>query len=370
MWQRSGIGVSATVTAAAQQFVTGLSFRALGCEPVFETMYPVGDDVFGHLDPARVRHGLVVAPATANTIAKMAGGIADDMLSSQCLSFPGSIVIAPAMNPALWDAAATRENWAKLRERGHVCIEPGAGEMACGDEGRGRLPKLETIFLEGLRSICPQDLAGRKVMLTLGPTREAWDGVRFWSNPSSGVMGASLAVAAWLRGAEVHTVCGPVSLWLPEGIRRTDVASAQEMYEAASDIWPSMDIGCFTAAVADFRPRPYGSGKFKKEGSADLAVSFDRNPDILLSLSTAKKPGQMTVGFAAETDDLKAAARGKRERKNCDILVGNNVAVAGAGFSSPTNEVFVVDREGREEEWPQLSKTEVAWRIWDWLLHL
>ncbi|MGE4297453.1 MAG: bifunctional phosphopantothenoylcysteine decarboxylase/phosphopantothenate--cysteine ligase CoaBC [Desulfovibrionaceae bacterium] len=370
-WQACGAPIGATLTAAAQRFITPLTFKALGADPVYTGLFAADDAVFGHLDPGQTAKAFVIAPATANTLAKLAHGLADDMLSTQALSFPGPLVIAPAMNPRLWQAAATRANWSLLKDRGHVCLEPDCGSMACGEEGKGRLPRLEAIFLHALKQLCPQDMAARAVMVTLGPTREAFDPVRFWSNPSSGVMGASIAVAAWLRGATVHAVCGPVNLYLPDGVARHDVTTAQQMYDACMDLWPNMDMGCCTAAVADFRPQPHGDSKFKKEGAAaGMTVPFLPNPDILAALGAAKSPRQRLIGFAAETDAVAQRTRDKLQRKNGDLFVGNKVGVPGSGFQSPTNTVCIVDRTGREEQWSDMPKPEIAMRIWDWLLQL
>ncbi|MBU1002483.1 MAG: bifunctional phosphopantothenoylcysteine decarboxylase/phosphopantothenate--cysteine ligase CoaBC [Proteobacteria bacterium] len=369
MLQGTGAHLSATLTPSAMRFVTPLSFEALGAAPVYGEMFDTRDALYGHLDPGQDADGFVIAPATANTIAKLACGLADDMLSCQTLAFPHPLVIAPAMNPRLWNAAATRENWAKLNERGHVCIEPECGAMACGEEGRGRLPQLERIYLQALRAVTRQDMAGRKVLITLGPTREPFDCVRFWSNPSTGTMGAALAVAAWLRGADVTAICGPVDLWLPEGITRVDVSTAREMFEAASDVFSEVDVACFSAAVADYRPANPSAEKFKK-GQGELQVQFEANPDILKTLGTRKSQQQFLIGFAAESGQLDANCRAKLTAKKLDLIVGNDVTAQGCGFGHSTNGVTVLDAKGRMEIWPVLAKTEVAWRVWDWMLGL
>ncbi|WP_461210824.1 bifunctional phosphopantothenoylcysteine decarboxylase/phosphopantothenate--cysteine ligase CoaBC [Desulfocurvus sp. DL9XJH121] len=367
--QGSGAHVSATLTASAQRFVTPLSFEALGAAPVYGDMFDCPDVVFGHLEPGQDAHAMLVAPATANTLAKLAHGAADDMLSCQALAFPGPLVLAPAMNPRLWNATATRANWAQLKERGAVCIEPECGDMACGEEGKGRLPQLEVIYCHALRALADQDMAGRRVLVTLGPTREFFDCVRFWSNPSSGIMGAAIAVAAWLRGAEVTAVCGPVDLWMPPGVRRVDVTSARDMHDACMDVFADMDAACCSAAVADYRPASQVEGKFKK-GSGGPDIVFEDNPDILRGLGQRKREGQFLIGFAAESGDLVANAQGKLERKNLDLIVANNVTDEGCGFAGATNGVTVLDAKGRVETWPVQPKTEIAWRIWDWMLGL
>jgi phosphopantothenoylcysteine decarboxylase / phosphopantothenate---cysteine ligase len=356
--------VGATLTESARKFVTELSFAALGADPLYTNMF-AGAANFDHLEPS-VAEVFIVAPATANIVAKMAHGIADDLLSCQLLAYPGPILVAPAMNPRMWNAPATRDNWNILGQRGVVRIEPECGSVACGDTGQGRLASLDEIFIRTLAALSPQDLRGKKIMLTLGPTREYFDKARFWSNPSTGIMGACLAVAAALRGAEVTAITGPIDVALPSMIQRIPVVTAREMFEAAADIFPSQDIGCFAAAVADFRPPACPTGKYKK-GGEPLSLTFEPNPDILATLSTAKKSWQRSIGFAAESQDLESNAQNKLQRKNLDLIVANPIDEPGAGFASSTNRVVVMDRHGRQEAWPQLPKTEVAWRIWDWI---
>ncbi len=362
---RLHIQVGATLTAAARNFVTDLSFAALGAHPLHKDMFTAGMD-YDHLEPA-VADTFVVAPITANMLAKMTHGIADDLLSCQLLAYPGPILVAPAMNPRMWSAAATRQNCAILAERGVRIIPPGTGPVACGDSGTGRLAPVDEVFIQTLAALAPQDLAGQKIMITLGPTREFFDRARFWSNPSTGTMGACLAVCAALRGAAVTAICGPTDIALPAMVHRIPVTSAREMYEASNDIFPTQDIGCFTAAVADFRPPACSAGKYKKDGQP-LSLTFEPNPDILLTLSAAKKAHQRTVGFAAEAENLAENAARKLARKNLDLIVANPIDQSDAGFATATNRVYVLDRFGRHESWPTLPKPEIAWRIWDWIL--
>lgn len=372
------VNVSVTLTASAQRFVGAESFRALGAGAVYTNMFNevLPADPFGHLSPARNAEVLCIAPATANTLAKLAHGLADDMLSAQALAFRGPLILAPAMNPAMWAAPATRANWTLLRERGAVGVGPSSGVVACGDSGEGRLAPVELIFAEVLRALSPKDLAGRTVLVTLGPTREPWDAVRYLSNPSSGLMGACLALAAWMRGACVRVVAGPTSFAFPPDVQVTRVTTANEMFDAAAALWPAADIGCCTAAVCDFRPAPPKSTapgrKLKKRDLPDgpLTMALEANPDILRSLGQCKKAGQTLIGFAAETHDLLEQARLKLAEKRLDILVANRVGVPGSGFDSHTNTVTVLDNKGRCEQWPELPKTEVAWRVWDLLRHL
>ena len=368
--RRAGMQCSVTLTPSAARFIAPLTFQSLEAEPVYTAMF---DDLnapspFAHLEPGQIMNAMLIAPASASTIARLAAGMADELLACQALAFSGPLVLAPAMNPKMWENPATRANIATLQGRGAHIVAPGWGHTACGEMGQGRLAELETIHLALLKALTEQDMRGVRVMLTLGPTRESWDGLRFWSNPSTGTMGACLAVTAWLRGAEVHAVCGPGCPRLPEEIARHDVHSAQEMFTAASDIWTGADMGIFTAAVADFRPEPVGSGKFKKSAAPEgFSVRFTTNPDILSTLSGSRRPDQKVMGFAAESQDLEAAARGKLRSKNAHMVVGNLIA---DGFGTARNTTFVTDIQGREECWQDLPKTEVARRALTWLLSL
>ncbi len=372
------VSVGVTLTPSAQRFVGADSYLALGADKVNTAMFGPGsgDDPFVHLAPGQKAEALVIAPATANILAKMAHGLADDLLSTQALAFRGPVVLAPAMNPAMWSAPATRRNWATLLERGARGVGPVCGEVACGDSGEGKLSPVEHILAECLRALSPKDLQGRTVLLTMGPTREPWDAVRFLSNSSSGFMGACLAVSAWMRGATVKVVSGPTAFELPPGIEVATVATARQMDEACADLWPGCDIGCCTAAVCDYRPVPPADvepgQKLKRRSLAgDLPViTLQENPDVLKGMGQAKRPGQTLIGFAAETGDLLGQARLKLEEKNLDLVVANRVDLPGSGFDSPTNSVTVLDRNGRSEQWPELPKPEVAWRIWDLLRHL
>lgn len=364
--------VGVTLTRAATQFVTPLSFEALGADHVYTAMWEGADSAFGHLEPAQEARCMVIAPATANIMAKLAHGIADEILSTQALAFAGPLLVAPAMNPRLWDAPATQANLETLRGRGVGVLEPGSGMMACGEKGKGRLTCLPDIVAHVLRALTPQDMSGIKVMLSLGPTREYFDPARFWSNPSTGLMGGALAMSAWLRGAEVSVVHGPVDLWFPGSISRQPVQTARQMFDACLDLWPSQDYGLMTAAVSDFSPVPYGQDKFKKT-SLDkdvFSLEFATNPDILRTLGQNKAPRQKLLGFCAETTDLAGYAAKKLKDKNCDVMVANSIAAPGSGFASSTNKVYVVDAAGRSEEWPMLSKCEVAWRLMEWMTHL
>lgn len=369
--QKAGVSVSVTLTEAATRFVTPLSFEALGADPVYTGMF--GQDeglLFGHLQPGRTSDAMLVAPATAQTIARLAQGMADDMLSAQALAFKGPVLVAPAMNPAMWANAATRHNIAVLQERGFTIIGPGNGLVACGDEGEGKLAPVEDIAFQAAAALCPQEYANAKILVTLGPTWESWDSVRVWTNRSTGRMGSALATVAALRGATVYAVSGPVSVPLPAGVHCKKVESAEEMLSAASSIWDTCTHGIFTAAVADFKPTPHTGGKFKKRGNLDgFSISFQPNPDILATLS-ARKDKQKILGFAAETADIEEAVQSKLVSKRADLLAGNLVGQAEGGFGDSNNSMYVLDCNGKNAHWPLLPKEEVAWRLLDWLLTL
>jgi phosphopantothenoylcysteine decarboxylase / phosphopantothenate---cysteine ligase len=362
----AGVTVGVTLTRAAHQFVTPLSFSALGAVPVHASLFDTTTP-FVHLEPGQSADAFLVAPATANTVAKIAAGICDDLLTTQLLAFRGPVLIAPAMNQRMWSAPATQENWTRLGDRGIVRIEPAHGQMACGEEGSGRLAALDAIFLHTLKALSTQDLSGRRILVTLGPTREYWDPARFWSNPSTGTMGGAVAVAAWLRGAKVTVVRGPVDLWFPDSIEQVKVTTGREMHQACLSLWPEADIACMTSAVSDFAPVPHGPAKFKKAslGQQELSIAFTPNKDILADMGSSKTAGQFLIGFAAETDDIEANARAKLDSKRLDLIVANPIGQAGAGFASLTNEVLVIDDRGRAEQWPSLPKTQIAQRIWD-----
>lgn len=370
-----GVHVSVTLTAGARNFVSPLLFSALGALPVYPELFS-GEEPFAHLEPGQTAHGLLVAPASAGILSRMAAGSAEDMLAAQILAFDGPVAVAPAMNCRMWANPATRANAELLKARGVRFIGPEEGDLACGDRGTGRLSAMPVLLAEALRLLAPRDMAGRHALVTMGPTREPWDGVRFWSNPSTGTMGAALALCCWLRGAEVNALAGPGSEGLlPElpGLRCLPVTTARDMFAAAEELWPSADTGLFASAVADFAPEPAGGAKIKKASVPEgFSLRFRPNPDILQTLSARKKPGQKLLGFAAETvrgeDELLALARVKRARKDTDVLAANSVSAEGSGFAVPTNALAVVTRSGKEELWPLQSKADAAWDLCTWLL--
>ena len=373
--QPYGVGVSVTLTPAAARFVTPLSFLSLGATKVYGEMFEEEQSPFNHLEPGTTAHVFAVVPLSATTLARLAHGFADTMLSAQALAHQSPLVLAPAMNPRMWANPATQANVAIMRQRGHTVLEPGAGLVACGEEGRGKLPPVEEIGWEILKALAEARnlgakvdgrpaLIGQKVLVTLGPTWEQWDGVRIWTNRSTGRMGAALATAAWLMGAEVYAIAGPGVPALPPGVHRHDVVSAAEMFDKAESLWPEMRYGVFTAAVADFSPVPLGSEKFKKhKNTSGFSLDFAPNKDIIATLAANKKPYQRVLGFAAETSDLEESVRGKLRRKNADIIVGNLVGMEGSGFGSNSNAVFVCTRAGREVALPLMNKGELAWKL-------
>lgn len=371
-----GIGVSATISAGAQQFVNPMIFASLGAAPIYPEMYTY-DVPFGHLEPGRTCQAFFVAPASAGILARMANGLATDMLAGQFLAFEGPVGVAPAMNTKMWNNLSTRGNVETLLSRGVTVVSPSAGQLACGEDGTGRLAPLPVLHAHALRLLAPKDMVNETVLITMGPTRETWDYVRFWSNPSSGIMGASLALSAWLRGARVHCIVGPgvdkALLPAVPGLAVHHVDTAVEMRDRAAEVWPDMTMGMFTAAVADYRPVPYGKKKFKKAEAPDgFEIRFVPNPDIMMELASNAAPHQKILGFAAETAQDKAElielAKAKMKRKHAHLLAANSVTSLGSGFGSPTNALAVVSHDGREDVWPQQSKMDAAWDLCTWLL--
>lgn len=369
MLLKQGIHVSASLSSAASQFVTPLSFSSLGAGPVYKGFFDDVDNPYEHLVPGQVCDAFAIVPASANTMGKIAGGIADTMITAQALAYGNPLIFAPAMNPKMWSHPSTVRNVNLLKEDGHIFVTPQLGAVACGDLGVGKLAEIETIYWYILREIVASkgldDYRGKKVMVTLGPTREQWDGVRFWSNLSTGRMGTALAIAAWLRGAEVYAVKGPTRFELPAEIIQYQVTSAASMFEVASSLWNRMDFGIFSAAVADYYPEPFGKEKFKKSASEQgLSIGFLPTMDILATLGATKSAGQRIMGFAAETSNVLENAEDKRRRKNADIIVGNIIGVQGSGFGSETNDAYIVKADGNRQL-PRTDKSALAWLLLD-----
>jgi len=363
---QAGAQVRVVMTGNAQRFVSPLTFATLISHPVATDMWLERDEI-AHISLADFAEVLIVAPATANIIGKLATGIADDLLSTTLLTATCPVLLAPAMNTRMWESAAVQANLGRLRERGVTIIEPEAGHLACGDAGPGRLPASEVLIEAIERALgieTDSPLAGRRVLVTAGPTREALDPVRFISNPSSGKMGYALAEAAVARGAEVFLVSGPTQLADPAGTEVVRVTSAAEMHDAVQARAGEVDIFIGTAAVADFRPARAEGSKIKKGERQELTVSLERTPDILAGVA-GWEPQPLIVGFAAETEDLHANAERKLCEKNMDLIVANDVTAQGSGFGAETNRVTILDAHGGAEELPTMGKAEVAAHVLD-----
>jgi phosphopantothenoylcysteine decarboxylase/phosphopantothenate--cysteine ligase len=319
----------------------------------------------GHIRLADGAEVVVIAPATANVLAKLAHGIADDLLTTVLLATRAPLVLAPAMNVHMWEHAAVQENLARLVARGARVVGPAEGSLACGYEGMGRLASAEDIVEEVFRVLAPQDLAGEHVLVSAGPTQEPVDPVRYLSNRSSGKMGYALARVARRRGATVTLVTGPTALEPPPGIETIRVDTAREMAQAVNYAFAQATVVVMTAAVADYRPRAPWARKMKKHAET-LALELERNPDILAGLAR-RKGRRLLVGFAAETHDLVAEARRKLRAKRLDLIVANDVTTPGAGFGSDRNVVRLLDADGLDEGVPLATKETVAERILDWV---
>ncbi|KAB2891693.1 MAG: bifunctional phosphopantothenoylcysteine decarboxylase/phosphopantothenate--cysteine ligase CoaBC [Desulfobulbaceae bacterium] len=356
--------VSVVMTESACRFVTPLTFAALSGNQVHRELFdPGGEERMDHIALGRDADLVLIAPATAATIARLANGLADDLLSTAVLAARVPIIICPAMNSRMYLHPATQENIGRLKKFGYQVLTPGEGMMACREEGTGRLPEWEEVSEYLLRALTPQDLLGERVVVTAGPTREALDPARFLSNRSSGKMGYALARTAFRRGAQVQLVSGPVSLPVPPGIDCKFVTTAREMREATlgrSD-WATIIVK--SAAVSDFRPAFEQAEKVKKE-TAPRSVELAENPDILAELGKSKKKGQLLVGFAAESANLEGEGRRKLEKKNLDLIAVNSITSETTGFAADTNQILLLDRHGAEQL-PLADKEQVADMIWD-----
>ncbi len=362
---KEGCSVQAVMTASAMSFVAPLTFSTLTGRPVYHDLFAERQASTVHIDLARWPDLVIVAPATANFIAKVAHGLADDLLSTVLLAVrleECPIILAPAMNTAMFHNWAVKENLALLRRRGYILADPASGELACGEVGEGRMLEPEQLLALIVRTFGPGDYAGETVLVTAGPTREALDPVRYLSNHSSGRMGYALARAASQRGARVILISGPTSLEPPPDVEFYPVTTAREMFALALKFFPDVDIVIKAAAVADYRPELQAEQKIKK-GEA-LELKLVRNPDILEELGKRKEK-QFLVGFAAETAELLTHAREKMERKNLDLVVANDVTREGAGFNTETNIVQLLYRDGGVEEFPLMSKLELAHQLLD-----
>ncbi|MGI6514035.1 MAG: bifunctional phosphopantothenoylcysteine decarboxylase/phosphopantothenate--cysteine ligase CoaBC [Syntrophomonadaceae bacterium] len=368
---KNGFNVQVVMTKHATRFITPLTLRTLSNNPVLVDMFDEsGTHRVQHIGVAEEADILVIAPATANIIAKMACGIADDLLSTIVLATRAPVLLAPSMNTNMYDHPATQDNIRKLKDRGVTILEPAEGELACGVTGRGRLPEIETIYdkIIDVLEDRPRDLVNKTILVTAGATQEDIDPVRFITNHSTGKMGYALAAAAVRRGARVFLVSGPTYLTVPDGVESRQVRSAREMNDICHELFGQVDVVIGAAAVADYRPLDYSDEKLKKNDN-DMVIKLTRNPDILEGLGK-RKQHQILVGFAAETSDVIQNARQKMQKKNLDLLVANDLTVEGAGFAGDTNIVTLLFKDGREEKLPLMSKLEVAGVILDAVLEL
>lgn len=353
-----GADVRVVMTRAAQEFITPLTLQALSGNMVHTDLLDSNAEAaMGHIELARWADLIVIAPASADFIARLAHGHADDLLTTLCLATPARIALAPAMNQGMWRDAATQDNVAQLRRRDMLIWGPAEGEQACGDVGPGRMLEPDAIADLTSKAFATRLLEGKRVTITAGPTREAIDPVRYISNHSSGKMGFALAQAAVDAGAEVTLIAGPVALATPEHVTRVDVQSAQQMFDAVHAHVRNCDVFIAAAAVADYRPQHVVDTKIKKQNDT-MTLTLVRNPDIVTSVAQLR-PKPFTVGFAAETQRVKEYARDKLERKNLDMIIANDVAAPGIGFNSENNAVTVLWRAG-EIDIGERSKAQLA----------
>ncbi len=362
--------VHVIMTASAAEFVTPLTFQSLSLNQVACDMFesPKYWEI-EHISLAKLADVLVIAPATANVIGKLAVGIADDMLTTTVMATKAKVIIAPAMNTNMYENPIVQRNIDKLKELGYSFVEPEEGRLACGDVGRGKLADPAVIESAIIEALSPkQDFSGKNVLVTAGPTREAIDPVRFISNHSTGKMGYAIAEKAAKRGANVYLVSGPTNLVTPEGVTRFDVVSAKEMLSQVMELFPKCDIVIKAAAVADYAPATAYSQKVKK-ASDDMELKLVKNPDILYELGKIKGD-KIIVGFAMETEKLIENASLKVRKKNLDFIVANDLNEAGAGFAADTNVVKLIDREGNIESIPLKKKHEVADIILDRIIDI
>ena len=364
---KAGADVHVIMTRAAQEFIAPLTFQTLSANPVHTELFNlIAEREIGHISLADRADLFIIAPATANIIGKIAGGIADDMLSTTVMATRAPVLIAPAMNVNMYTNQLYRDNEEKLRRLGFLFVDPEKGYLACGWEGEGKLAAPETIFEAALTALAQKDLAGQTVMVTAGPTREEIDPVRYISNHSSGKMGYALAQNASRRGARVILVSGPVGLAAPAGVELVAVESAAEMHQAVMSRVNECSLIVKAAAVADYRPLQRSESKLKKQAE-ELTLQLTRNPDILAELGRLEQR-PFLVGFAAETGNLRKFALRKLQEKNLDMIVANDVSQPDAGFNVETNRALLLFRDGRSVDCPLMSKDELANVILDHII--
>ncbi|EGT0691309.1 bifunctional phosphopantothenoylcysteine decarboxylase/phosphopantothenate--cysteine ligase CoaBC [Clostridium perfringens] len=363
--RKKDVEVHVIMTKSATEFVTPLSFQSLSQNMVITDMFaePKAWEI-QHISLAKKADLMLIVPATANIIGKVANGIADDMLSTTIMATKAPVVFCPAMNTNMYENPIVQRNISLLKELGYEFIEPASGRLACGDEGKGKLQDTEIIAEETLRRLhSTKDLLGKKVVVTAGPTMVPIDPVRILTNRSSGKMGYSIAEEARDRGAEVVLISGPTSLRKPNGIKVIDIKTNEDMFNAIKNEFKDADIVIKSAAVSDYKAKNYSNEKIKKTGD-DLNLIFERDRDILKTLGDMKE-NQILVGFAAESSNLKENAKGKLERKNLDYIVANDISKPETGFASDENKVTIISKSGEEVSLEKMSKREVAKNIFD-----
>ena len=366
---KNGANVHVIMTENATNFITPVTFETLtGHKCIINTFDRNFEFKVEHVSLAQMADVIMVAPATANVIAKLAHGLADDMLTTTILASKAPKLIAPAMNTAMYENPITQDNLQILKKYGMKVITPASGYLACGDTGEGKMPEVEELYDNIIDALTPKDLTGYNVLVTAGPTREKIDPVRFISNHSTGKMGYAIAKQAGMRGAKVTLVSGPVALEAPKGVEVVPVVSAKDMADAVWERADKMDMIIKAAAVADYRPVTTYEDKVKKSGD-DMNIALERTDDILAHLGKNKKEGQILCGFSMETKDMLENSKVKLKKKNLDVIVANNLKVAGAGFGTDTNIVTLITKD-EVKELPILSKDEVADRILSFLLGL
>jgi len=360
---RDGAEVRCAMTKNAERFITPLTLQTLSGNKVASNLFDLtSESEIGHIKIADEADVVVVAPASASFIGKIASGIADSLLATVILATKAPVIICPAMNSNMYSNSIVQENMEKLRRHGFTLVEPGEGDLACGWTGRGRLAETDVIALEVQKAVTPQDYAGENILVSAGATREHIDPVRFISNPSTGKMGYSIARAGWLRGARATLVSGHSSLPDPHGVEVVRVTNCDDMYERIHERFERANIVIKSAAVSDYSPCEKSEQKIKKS-KEELSIPLKKTRDILKSLGEDKKD-RILVGFAAETENLVNNSKKKLDEKNLDLIVANDVTAPQAGFGKDTNIAWLVDRE-RVEELPLMSKFELANRILD-----
>ncbi|MDD2371959.1 MAG: bifunctional phosphopantothenoylcysteine decarboxylase/phosphopantothenate--cysteine ligase CoaBC [Syntrophomonadaceae bacterium] len=372
--KKEDIDVIVIMTEAATEFITPLTFRTLSGREVLVDLWDDSREwKVQHIGAAEQLDLLVIAPATANFIAKVAHGLADDLLSTIVLANTAPLLVVPAMNHNMYKNQAVQDNLKKIKDYGYTVMDPDSGDLACGVSGQGRLPEIDHIYAEIKKLLCPrQDLSGKRLMVNAGTTCEDIDPVRFIANRSTGKMGFAIAQDAAARGADVILVCGKSPLEPPPEVKFVPVWGAEEMCEVMQKYQPACDIIIGAAAVGDFRIKAMAEQKMKKanDASEELVLTLVGTPDILKTLGKNKKPRQVMVGFAAETENIVANAKKKLETKNLDFIVANDVTMEGAGFSSDTNIVTFISRDGEIQSLPKMSKQDVATAILDKVVKL